>query len=93
MLTPDSIKPGCNKLQAIKDDKLPSMIKMVRSFVGLCNFFITYIKDFAVIAAPSFKVTRKDSAYKLGPLPPDAMHAFKIQLTSDPVMAFARADR
>ncbi len=30
-----------------------------------------------------------------GPLPPDALHAFKIlqqQLTSDPVMAFPRAD-
>ncbi len=43
-----------------------------------------------------FKVTRKDSVYKSGPLPPDAMHAFKIlqqQLTSDPVMAFPQADQ
>ncbi len=34
--------------------------------------------------------------YKTGPLPPDALHAFKIlqqQLVSDPVMAFPRADR
>jgi hypothetical protein len=68
---------------------------MVRSFVGLCNFFRIHIKDFATIAAPLFKVTRKDSGYKSGPLPPDALHAFKIlqqQLTSDPVMAFPRAD-
>jgi hypothetical protein len=71
-------------------------IKMVRSFVGLCNFFRTHIKDFATITAPLFKVTRKDSGYKSGPLPPDALHAFKIlqqQLTSGPVMAFPRADR
>jgi hypothetical protein len=64
---------------------------MVRSFVGLCNFFCTHIKDFAIIAAPLFRVTRKDSGYKSGPLPPDALHAFKVlqqQLTSDPVMAF-----
>ena len=34
--------------------------------------------------------------YKSGPLPPDALHAFKVlqqQLTSDPVMAFPRSDR
>jgi hypothetical protein len=53
-------------------------------------------KDFAIIAAPFFKVTRKDFGYKNGPLPPDALHAFKVlqqQLTSDPVMAFPRSDR
>jgi hypothetical protein len=77
MLTPEGIKPGRNKLQAIRDAQPPTNIKMVRSFVGLCNFFRTHIKDFAIIAAPLFKVTRKDSGYKSGPLPPDALHAFK----------------
>ncbi len=41
-------------------------------------------------------MTRKDSGYKNGPLPPDALHAFKVlqqQLTSDSVMAFPRSDR
>jgi hypothetical protein len=60
MLTPEGIKPGRNKLQAIRDAQPPTNIKMVRSFVGLCNFFCTHIKDFAIIAAPLFKVTRKD---------------------------------
>ncbi len=68
---------------------------MVRSFVGLCNFLRMHIKVFATIAAPLFKVTRKDSGYKSGPLPPDALYAFKIlqqQLTCNPVMEFPRAD-
>jgi hypothetical protein len=68
-LTPDGIKPGKNKLKAIKDAKPPTDIKTIRSFVGLCNFFRTHIKDFALIAAPLFKLTRKDSGYKSGPLP------------------------
>jgi hypothetical protein len=96
MLTPEGIKPGQNKVQAIRDAQPPTNIKMVRSFVGLCNFYQMHIKDFAIIAAPLFKVTRKDSVYKSGPLPPDALHAFKVlqqQLTSDPVMAFPRSDR
>ncbi len=38
MLTPEGIKPGRNKLQAIRDARPPTNIKMVRSFVGLCNF-------------------------------------------------------
>jgi transposase InsO family protein len=95
-LTPEGIKPGKNKLKAIKDAKPPTDVKTIRSFVGLCNFFRTHIKDFALIAAPLFKLTRKDSGYKSGPLPEKALKAFYIlqkQLTSEPVMAFPKADR
>jgi hypothetical protein len=62
----------------------------------LCNFFRTHIKNFAIIAAPLFKLTRKDSGYKGGPLPNKAMAAFSAlqnALTSEPIMAFPRADR
>ena len=95
-LTPEGIKPGKNKLKAIKDAKPPTDVKTIRSFVGLCNFFRTHIKNFAIIAAPLFKLTRKDSGYKGGPLPKDAMAAFSAlqnALTSEPIMAFPRADR
>jgi hypothetical protein len=37
-LTPEGIKPGKNKLKAIKDAKPPTDVKTIRSFVGLCNF-------------------------------------------------------
>jgi len=62
-LTPEGIKPGKNKLKAIKDAKPPTTIsnqkpiKTIRSFMGLCNFFRTHIKDFDQIAAPLFKLT------------------------------------
>jgi len=70
--------------------------KLIRSFVSLCNFFQTHIEDFALIAAPLFKSTHKDSGYKSGPLPEKALKAFYIfqkQLTLEPVMAFPKADR
>jgi hypothetical protein len=94
-LMPEGIKPGKNKLKAIETDKAPADVKTIRSFVGLCNFFRTHIKDFAIIAAPLFKLTRKDSGYKGGPLPKAAMDAFinlRKQLISEPVMAFPRLD-
>jgi Reverse transcriptase (RNA-dependent DNA polymerase) len=56
-LTPEGFKPGKNKLKVIKDAKPTTDIKTIRSFVGLCNFFRTHIKDFALIAAPLFKLT------------------------------------
>jgi hypothetical protein len=75
-LTPEGIKPGKNKLKVIQMAKAPADIKTIRSFVGLCNFFQTHIKDFAIITAPLFRLTQKDSRYKGGPLPQPAMDAF-----------------
>jgi hypothetical protein len=63
--------------------------------VGPATFSRTHIKNFAIIAAPLFKLTRKDSGYKGGPLPKEAMDAFCIlqnSLTSQPVMAFPQPD-
>ena len=95
-LTPQGIVPGKDKLQAIKDAKPPTDIKMIRSFIGLCNFFRTHIKNFATISQPLTQLTRKDTSYKGGTLPPQAMRAFlqlKLALTSEPVVAYPRADR
>ncbi len=95
-LTPEGIKPGKNKLKAIETAKIPADVKTIRSFLGLCNFFRTHIKNFTIVAAPLFKLTRKDSGYKGGPLPEEAMAAFITlwkQLISEPVMAFPRLDR
>jgi Reverse transcriptase (RNA-dependent DNA polymerase) len=77
-LTPEGIKPGKNKLKAIKNAKPPADVKTICSFVRLCNFFWTHIKNFAIIATPLFKLTCKDSGYKGGPLPKEAMDVFCI---------------
>ncbi len=64
--------------------------------MGLCNLLWTHIKDFMLIVVPLFWLTCKDSGYKSGPLPEQALQAFyalQKQLTSEPVMAFPKADR
>jgi len=76
---------------AIKDTKPPTDVKTICSFVGLCNFFRTHIKNFAIIATLLFKLTRQDSGYKGYKLPKEAMDAFcilKNSLISEHVMAF-----
>jgi hypothetical protein len=94
-LTPEGIKPGEAKLKAIKNAKPPNDIKEIRSFMGLCNFFRHHIQDFAITAAPLFKLTRQDSGYLSGPLPPTALEAFmtlQTQLSRQPALAFPRTD-
>jgi len=60
-LNPEGIKPRISKLKAIEQAKPLTDVKTIQSFVGLCNFFRTHIKDFAIIMVPLFRLTRKDS--------------------------------
>jgi hypothetical protein len=57
--TPDGIKPGKKQIESNQGCKKPTDVKIIRSFIGLCKFFQTHIKFFAIIAAPLFKLTRK----------------------------------
>jgi len=58
-LTPSGIKPGEEKLEAIKNAATPSDIKSIQSFIRLRNFFRNHIQNFAITAAPLFKLTAK----------------------------------
>ncbi len=95
-LTPEGVLPGTDKTQVIKDAQPPDSVQKVRQFLGLCNFFRSHIKDFALKSHPLTVLTRKDCDWKGGPLPVDAQQAFvelKTALTSSPLVAFPRKDR
>jgi hypothetical protein len=63
--------------------------------MGLCNFFRHHIQDFAIIAAPLFKLTRQDSEYQSGPLTEAALATFQMlqnQQSKQPALAFPQHD-
>jgi hypothetical protein len=72
----------------------PRSVKELRSFCGLANYFRSYIVQFAIKAAPLFRLTRQDSDWKGGELPPEAASAFlrlRDEIASRPVMAYPNA--
>ena len=82
-------------MKTIKQATTPQDVKGIRSFMGLCNFFRHHIQDFAIIAAPLFKLTRQDSDYQVGPLTKADLTAFQTlqnQLSKQPSLAFPRHD-
>ena len=95
-LTPQGIKPGSDKLKAVGQTPPPANVKEVRQFLGLCNFFRGHVKNFALVSSPLTVLTKKDSPWKKGPLPPEAHKAYReLQtiLCSQPVVAYPRSDR
>ena len=91
-LTAAGVRPGIDKAAAMQHAAPPVNMKEVQSFLGLANYFRGYIKDFAIVASPLYALTRQDAEWKQGPLPPDALQAFrKIQhvMSSGPVLQFS----
>ena len=95
-LTPNGILPGADKLKAVKNTPPPANVHQVRQFLGLCNFFRTHVRNFSQVSGPLNRLTRKDTHWKGGPLPPDALQAYqelKQALVSEPIVAYPRQNR
>jgi hypothetical protein len=90
-ITSADIKPGTDKSDAMRLAPIPRTVKEVQSFNGLANYFQQYIVQFATKAAPLFALTKQDSHWKVGKLPPAALASFERlgkEILSRPLMAF-----
>ena len=91
-VTASGIRPGKENTEAIAKASMPELQKKLRSFLGLANYFRSYIPGFAKLAAPLFRLTRKDSPWaEHTPLLATARMAFeaiKKAIVSEPCMAF-----
>jgi hypothetical protein len=93
-LSGDGVRPGQDKAKVMQTAQLPRSVKELRSFCGLANYFRSYIVQFVIKAAPLFRLTRLDSDWKGGELPPEASKAFlrlREEISSRPVMAYPNA--
>ena len=85
----DGIQPGALKCQVIRNWKPPTDVHQIRQFIGLCSFFRRAIHEYAQIASPLIRLTRKDSSWKSGILPVEALKAFetlRAKLSSRPCL-------
>jgi hypothetical protein len=76
-LTPHGILPGPDKSEVLRRCVPPQTTKELQSFLGLANYFRSYVPNFARRAAPLYDLTRDRSSWKAGPLPPSGLAAFK----------------
>jgi hypothetical protein len=49
------------KVAGVKSWPIPTTVKQVRSFLGFCNFYRPFIRQFSHIAKPLNELTRKDT--------------------------------
>jgi len=60
ILSGDGVSTDPKKIKSIEEWPRPENLKDVQRFIGLCNYYRRFVKDFAKIAKPLHNLTRKN---------------------------------
>ena len=82
-----------HKIEVVRDWQPPDCLKGVQSFLGFCNFYRRFVKDFGRIAKPLTNLTKKGEAYTWPDECQQAFDGLKQRLLSAPVLQHFQADR
>ena len=88
----DGIEMDQEKLKAILEWPEPKMVKGVRSFLGLANFYQRFIKDYMKVARPLHDLMKKENPFCWEEPQQVAFDMLKLHFTTAPILAFPDVD-
>jgi len=89
----DGIKADLEKTAAIDQWTPPRTVKGVQSFLGFCNFYQHFIKNYSRIARPLNRLTRKDQPFHFDAIYMQAFNKLKKRLVSAPLLTYFDLER
>ena len=60
VVTNSTVSMDPSKVSAIKERDAPKTVKQVQQFLGICNYYRRFIKNFSGICSPLFQLLQKD---------------------------------
>lgn len=83
----DGIHKNPEKVKAILEAKAPENPKQLKSFLGIINFYRSFIPRASAVLEPLHSLLRKDVAWEWNPSHQEAFDAIKRELSSSRVLA------
>jgi hypothetical protein len=91
IVTTEGIEVDPDKVSVVKEWQPPQTVKGVQSFLGFCNFYRRFIRDYGLIAKPLIRLTRKDIDFQFTDDCLGAFEELKQRLVT--VLAHYHSDR
>jgi len=79
-----------DKIDAVKNWPVPRTISELRSFLGICGYYIRFVDGFAIIAAPLYKLQKKGVAFEWTIDQQNAFVRLKDAVISAPILEVPR---
>jgi len=74
------------KLKAVSSWPTPTKVKNIQEFLGFCNFYRQFVKNYLALACPLFDLTKKDVPFLWETAQAEAFAALQNALTMSPVL-------
>lgn len=81
------IAPSGDHVQAIQRFPIPTNLKELHSYLGLCQYFKRFVPSFSIIARPLNNLTKKDVPFDFGKECQEAYERLRDALTTAPILA------
>ena len=88
IVSSDGVSTDPAKIAAVRDWPSPVSATQVRAFLGLCSYYRRFVRGFADVAKPLYKLTEKGSQFVWTEACESAFKLLKAKLTSAPVLAY-----
>jgi len=89
----DGVRIEKEKVQGVIEWLVPRNMKEVQKFLGLANYYQWFVKDFATIAKPLHKTTRKGKKWEWGEKQQKAFEELKRRFMTEPVLVTPDLDK
>ena len=87
LISLEGVEMDSAKLDSIQNWKEPTNVKELQSFLGLCNYYRDFIPNYAELAGPLYKLTKKESHYKWSPESQESFDAMKSAFSTGGVLS------
>ena len=84
----EGIKADEKKVEAIRSLPVPTCVREVRSFIGMCSYYRRFLQNFSQIAEPIIMLTRKYAHFKWSDVHQKAFEFLKESLTTVPLLVY-----
>ena len=88
LITSEGIGPNKKNVEAVTSFPIPSKVKDVRLFLGLCNYYRRFIKNYSVLAGPLLQLLKKNAIFHCLSPQHESFMALKERLTTAPILVY-----
>ena len=82
-----------NKVKSILEWPTPKNMNELQSFLGLCNYYRKFIKNFAIIMEPLRILLKKNNEFKWNDDAENAFKKLKLAFTTDEILIYPDPDK
>jgi transposase InsO family protein len=93
IISTEGIEVDPEKIEVVIAWQIPTTVKGVQSFLGFCNFYRRFIREYGRVAKPLTRLTRKDVVFVFDENCKEAFEELKARLTSAPILGHYDPER